>query len=212
MRLAHFSVLLGLVLRPQQETSSEFGCRVTWSRQADDTRRHPWQRRFFGARERRSSHDNFKANIALGACAAYYCLFAPRSCAKEYNYFYSTWYRRAGSYHCHSAERVIVDPLGGASTLLPRLGSAAVSAVSGIFHEESAHSPMFDLFPAQPAQGVNTPDIDLYTALHRATEGGHTGLCRLLLENGADPNVSHPGLDGWAVLHLARWCKNLEVQ
>mmetsp|Transcript_87118 Transcript_87118/g.186810 ORF Transcript_87118/g.186810 Transcript_87118/m.186810 type:complete len:184 (-) Transcript_87118:23-574(-) len=52
---------------------------------------------------------------------------------------------------------------------------------------------------------VNKPDVDLYTPLHRACDLQDAGLVGLLLEAGADPDVSHPGLDGWTPLHLAAW-------
>merc|ERR1740121_339424 len=47
--------------------------------------------------------------------------------------------------------------------------------------------------------------MDFYTALHLACDIGDVASTGLLLEAGADPNVSHPGLDGWTPLHVAAW-------
>ncbi|CAD7953312.1 unnamed protein product [Amoebophrya sp. A25] len=58
---------------------------------------------------------------------------------------------------------------------------------------------------------VDAPDIDLYTPLHRAVESGHVDVCKILLDAGADVNVSHPGLDGWTPLHLACWQNELAI-
>jgi len=52
---------------------------------------------------------------------------------------------------------------------------------------------------------LNIPDINLCTALHRARDVHDPVLVQLLLEAKSDPNVSHPGLDGWTPLHLAAW-------
>jgi len=59
--------------------------------------------------------------------------------------------------------------------------------------------------------GVNVPDIDLYTPLHKATDKGHVETCTVLLDAGADLNASHPGLDGWTPLHIACWRNHSEL-
>ena len=52
---------------------------------------------------------------------------------------------------------------------------------------------------------IDRPDIDLYTPLHRACENGHVEVVKYLIGLGADPDVSHPGLDGWTPLHISVW-------
>uniref|UniRef100_A0A6U9K0P8 Uncharacterized protein n=1 Tax=Oxyrrhis marina TaxID=2969 RepID=A0A6U9K0P8_OXYMA len=69
---------------------------------------------------------------------------------------------------------------------------------------------------AQPAksnvqQSVDAADIDLYTPLHRAVEQGSVEVVGILLDAGANPDVSHPGLDGWTPLHIACWKKNVPM-
>lgn len=54
-------------------------------------------------------------------------------------------------------------------------------------------------------------DIDFYTPLHRSCENGCQEVCAYLLELGARPDVSHPGLDGWTPLHIAAWKDKLEI-
>ena len=50
---------------------------------------------------------------------------------------------------------------------------------------------------------VNKVDVDLYTPLHRACDNNDVACTELLLNAKADPDVSHPGLDGWTPLHVA---------
>jgi len=52
---------------------------------------------------------------------------------------------------------------------------------------------------------VNAADIDFTTALHVACELGSVEIACALLQAGADPDVAHPGLDGWTPLHVAAW-------
>mmetsp|Transcript_102910 Transcript_102910/g.204261 ORF Transcript_102910/g.204261 Transcript_102910/m.204261 type:complete len:170 (+) Transcript_102910:117-626(+) len=48
-------------------------------------------------------------------------------------------------------------------------------------------------------------DINFTTALHAACELGSVEIVRALVQAGADPDVAHPGLDGWTPLHVAAW-------
>uniref|UniRef100_A0A3B4VED3 Ankyrin repeat and kinase domain containing 1 n=1 Tax=Seriola dumerili TaxID=41447 RepID=A0A3B4VED3_SERDU len=52
--------------------------------------------------------------------------------------------------------------------------------------------------------GASTDNADSrgYTPLHLAALKGHTGICRQLLSNGADPNVTEDS-EGWTPLHVA---------
>lgn len=52
---------------------------------------------------------------------------------------------------------------------------------------------------------VNRADGDLFTPLHCACDLGDPRVAALLLEARADPDASHPGLDGWTPLHVAAW-------
>ena len=54
-------------------------------------------------------------------------------------------------------------------------------------------------------------DIDFYTPLHRSCENGCLDVCAYLLELGARPDVSHPGLDGWTPLHIGAWKDRVEI-
>ena len=52
---------------------------------------------------------------------------------------------------------------------------------------------------------VDAKDLEGETALHRATRDGLDDLIRLLLDNGAEPDIriGHQSLEGLAPLHLA---------
>lgn len=71
-------------------------------------------------------------------------------------------------------------------------------AVKGLRHQEVRR--LLSMVP-----DLNKTDVDLYTPLHRAVDGGDAEMVQLILGAKGDPNAAHPALDGWTPLHLAAW-------